>query len=164
MKQFIFLFLCFALMTLNPSNAAVHQLNGQVIRIIDGDTFEILIGGTVREKIRMKDIDAPEKKQAYGQKAKQTLAELIAGKMVRVVWEKRDRNQRILGTVFFVDRNINLQMVQSGMAWHFKKYSNDPQFARAEKEARSAKRGLWLDSQPLAPWLFRAYPQMRNKS
>jgi endonuclease YncB( thermonuclease family) len=112
----------------------------------------------------MNDIDAPEKKQAYGQKAKQTLAALIAGKMVRVVWKKRDRNQRILGTVFFVDRNINLQMVQLGMAWHFIKYSNDPEFARAEKDARSAKRGLWLDSQPLAPWLFRAYPQMRNKS
>ena len=55
-------------------------------------------------------------------------------------------------------------MVQLGMAWHFIKYSNDPEFARAEKDARSAKRGLWLDSQPLAPWLFRAYPQMRNKS
>lgn len=104
------------------------------------------------------------KKQAYGQKAKHTLAALIAGKMVRVVWEKRDKNQRILGTVFFVDRNINLQMVQSGMACHFKEYNNDPQFARAEKVARYAKRGLWLDSQPLAPWLFRAYPQMLNKS
>ena len=76
------------------------------------------------------------KKQAYGQKAKHTLAALIAGKMVRVVWEKRDKNQRILGTVFFVDRNINLQMVQSGMACHFKEYNNDPQFARAEKVAR----------------------------
>ncbi len=104
------------------------------------------------------------KKQAYGQKAKHTLAALIAGKMVRVVWEKRDKNQRILGTVFFVDRNINLQMVQLGMACHFKEYNNAPQFAREEKEARYAKRGLWLDSQPLAPWLFRAYPQMLNKS
>lgn len=84
--------------------------------------------------------------------------------MVQVVWEKRDKNQRILGTVFFVDRNINLQMVQSGMACHFNEYHNDPQFARAEKVARYAKRGLWLDSQPLAPWLFRAYPQMLNKS
>ncbi|MBP9933996.1 MAG: hypothetical protein KBF25_09890 [Chitinophagaceae bacterium] len=68
MKQFIFLFLWFALMALNPSNAAVHQLNGQVIRIIDGDTFEILIGGTLREKIRMKDIDAPEKNKPMAKK------------------------------------------------------------------------------------------------
>jgi endonuclease YncB( thermonuclease family) len=136
---------------------AQSTLNGKAVRILDGDTFEILVNGTTTYKVRLTDIDAPEKKQDFGQVSKQALAAFIFGREVTVVYDKLDRNKRILGHLYVGEKYINLSMVREGLAWHYKKYSKDPRFAAAEDKARMAGKGLWINPQAVAPWVFRAY-------
>ena len=61
----------------------------------------------------------------------------------------------ILGDVYLGDRHINLEMVQDGLAWHYKQYSKSKELAEAEDEARKEKKGLWADKEPMPPWEFR---------
>jgi micrococcal nuclease len=136
------------------SYVPTSEIVGKVISITDGDTITILLDN-IQYKIRLLDIDAPEKKQAYGQAAKQFLSTLIAGKIVHVNYRSYDRNKRILGTVVCDGKNINEIMVQNGMAWHFKKYSTSAIFSNLEIVAHRNKKGLWQDTNPIAPWDFR---------
>ena len=70
-------------------------------------------------------------------------------------WKEKDRYGRILGDVHLGERHINLEMVQDGMAWHYKTYSKAKNLADAEDAARKAKKGLWADKSPEPPWEFR---------
>ena len=132
-----------------------HTLQGKVVRVSDGDTITILDEGKVENKVRLNRIDAPEKSQAFGEVSRKYLATMIAGKFVKVEWAKKDKYGRILGDVIVGEVNVNLRMVQGGMAWHFKKFDNTPTYAQAENEARAKKVGLWVDSNPIPPWDFR---------
>ena len=137
--------------------ATVHagEIRGKVVSIADGDTITVLDAEKVQHKIRLEGIDAPEKGQAFGTKSKEKLSELVGEKDVVVTWEKKDRYGRILGDVHLGDRLINLEMVQEGLAWHYKQYSKSKELAEAEEEARKAKKGLWADKSPESPWEFR---------
>lgn len=135
-------------------------VKGRAVRILDGDTFELLVNEKFLYKIRMADIDAPEKGQDFGQVAKQTLAALLMKKPLTVKYDALDRNQRLIGHVFVQNEHINLKMVEKGMAWHFKKYSKDETFARAENIARRQRSGLWSQPNAIPPWDYR---KMRRK-
>jgi endonuclease YncB( thermonuclease family) len=128
---------------------------GQVVGVTDGDTITVLDSSKTQHKIRLNGIDAPESSQAFGARAKQALSDKVFGKQVRVDWKERDRYDRILGDVYVDDRHINVDMVQEGWAWHFKKYSSDENLAGTEVAARVARRGLWTDPNPVPPWEFR---------
>lgn len=145
----LFLYLSFSL----PSCVADPIPDGTVIGVIDGDTFDMMQGGK-KIRVRMFGIDAPERKQDYYQKSKQALSDLIFQKNVRLQQKGKDRYKRVLANVYVGDNWINYEMVRSGMAWHFTRYSKDLQVANAEKEARAAKRGLW-SMKAVAPWEFR---------
>lgn len=132
------------------NNQAVFVISGVVKRVIDGDT--ILLEG---RKIRLRGIDAPETDQPFGRKAAVFLNSLICGKRVRVEYSetyKYDKNDRILGTVYFQENDINLAMIRHGFAWHYKQYDDTQLYADAEDEARTARKGLWMDSIPIPPW------------
>ena len=131
------------------------DLVGRVVKVSDGDTITILDSSKTQHKIRLQGIDAPEKKQAFGNASRKFLAGLVANREVRVAWSKRDRYQRILGTVFVDGKDANLEMLKAGMAWHYKKYDSTPAYAQAESEARAAKRGLWQDKSSIEPESFR---------
>jgi endonuclease YncB( thermonuclease family) len=155
--------ICLALLLfLFQASYAQSTITGRAIRILDGDTFEILVNDKATYKIRLTDIDAPEKKQDFGTASKQQLATYIFGREVKVVYDKLDRNQRILGHVYCQNEYINLKMVTTGMAWHFKKYSTDATFALAQQQARKAKKGLWIQPNPIAPWDFRAKKKLQK--
>lgn len=128
---------------------------GIVVKIIDGDTFDLLTAEKNTVRVRMSGIDCPERKQEFYKVAKDALARYIFKKHVSLVITGRDRNKRTIAVVFCNKKNINLVMIQSGFAWHYKKYSDDTRFAKAEKLARIAKRGLWKMNKPVAPWEFR---------
>lgn len=98
-------------------------------------------------------IDAPELKQPYGKKSKQFLANLIAGKVVEVEENGKDRYKRILGIVYHKGQDINAQMVENGYAWAYVKYSII--YVDHESAARKNKRGLWQSSDPTPPWEWR---------
>ena len=132
-----------------------EEIRGKVVSIADGDTITVLDSEKVQHKIRLEGIDAPEKGQAFGTKSKEKMSELVGEMDVVVTWEKRDRYGRILGDVHLGDRHINLEMVQDGLAWHYKQYSKSKELAEAEDEARRTKKGLWADKSPEPPWEFR---------
>ena len=144
-----------ALLLLLSFSLFAEEIVGRVVRVADGDTITVLSTSTTQHKIRLQGIDAPEKKQAFGNASRKFLSGLVANREVRVTYTKRDRYGRILGTVFVYGRDINLEMLKAGMAWHYKKYDSTPAYAQAESEARAAKRGLWQEKNPTEPEAFR---------
>ncbi len=126
-----------------PVTPSSSDLVGRVVKVADGDTITILDASKTQHKIRLQGIDAPEKDQAYGDAAGRYLSGLVAGQEVRVVGTKRDKYNRILGTVFANGEEVNLAMLRAGYAWHYKRFDSTPAYAQAESEARAAKRGLW---------------------
>ena len=140
-----------------------ETLNGYVIGVSDGDTIKVLDADKKQHRIRFLGIDAPESSQAFGQKSKQYLSSLIFNKNVSINYKEKDQYGRILGTVFFENENINLKMVQAGLAWHYVHFAkDDKELAEAEKAAREAKLGLWADAKPVPPWDYR-YQKKRSK-
>ncbi|RZV13671.1 thermonuclease family protein [Aliarcobacter butzleri] len=131
------------------------ELIGKVVKVSDGDTITVLTSDKTQYKIRLNDIDAPEKKQAFGNKSKDNLAKYIAGKTVKVEYKTKDKYKRILGTIYYNNIDINLQQVKDGYAWVYKKYSKNQDYYNAEKVSRENKKGLWIDRNPIAPWEFR---------
>lgn len=139
------------------SKPSLESFSGKVIKIVDGDTYDVLTADNKTIRIRMNGIDAPEKKQAYGQKAKDYLARLCFGKEVIVRPYSFDRNKRLIADSYTATKmDLSREMVRSGYAWHFKKYSSDKKLADDENHARSARAGLWADNEPVAPWVYRS--------
>ncbi|MEL1246240.1 thermonuclease family protein [Flavobacterium sp. DGU11] len=129
---------------------------GKVIGIKDGDTFEILYD-SIPEKVRLAEIDCPEKSQAFGKNARQYASDLCFGKTVTVTSTgKRDRYGRVVGTIVTQDGiNVNEELVKAGFAWHYKQYSKSKTLDAIEQQARDKKLGLWADKNPEAPWEWR---------
>jgi endonuclease YncB( thermonuclease family) len=136
-------------------------ISGRVVAISDGDTITVLDRSNTPHKIRLMGIDAPEKSQSYGNISKSNLSDLIYLKSVEVVWEKKDRYNRIIGKVNLNNIDICLQQIRSGLAWHYKKYAYEQNsadrtlYSEAENSAKLSKLGLWKDMNPVPPWDFR---------
>lgn len=141
--------------------AQPSTLRGKVIGIADGDTLTVLDSAKKQHKIRLQGVDAPERMQAFGTRAREQLAELVFGKQVEVLVDKWDRYRREVGRVRLDGRDINLEMVRAGLAWHYKQYAGEQSaedreaYTRAEEAARQAKLGLWIDTEQVPPWEFR---------
>jgi len=129
--------------------------SGTVVKIIDGDTFDLLTGENKTIRVRMNGIDCPERRQAFYKVCKDALASYIFKEKVQLKTTGLDRNKRMIAIVYCNGKNINLAMIKNGYAWHYKKYSADSSFAKAEKQARIGKKGLWKMNNPLPPWKFR---------
>lgn len=126
----------------------------KVIGVTDGDTIKILKNNRPI-KIRLHGIDCPERKQAFGAKAKQHTSSLTYGKVVEVKATDQDRYGRTVAWVFVGGTNVNESLVHAGLAWHYKRYSSDQNLATAETAARKEKIGLWADPNAIPPWEFR---------
>lgn len=136
------------LVLLLPLQYAIADIHGEIIRIIDGDTVDVLVNKTP-VRVRLVDIDAPESKQPFGQKSRQFLADMIFRQQVTIVEKGKDRYNRVLGTVFKEDNtNINESQVSNGMAWAYR---------YREQDARQNRLGLWSDPQSsiVEPWKWR---------
>ena len=133
----------------------VEEFSGKVIAVTDGDTIKVLVNKET-VTVRLEGIDAPESKQSFGNKSKEALSRLVAGKTVTVKKTGTDKYKRTLGVVIVGDVDANAKMIEDGYAWHFKKYNDEERLAKLEDAARKAKRGLWADENPLAPWEYRA--------
>ncbi|GJQ53828.1 MAG: hypothetical protein HKUEN07_03970 [Rhodocyclaceae bacterium] len=154
-----------ALAAIAPARAEILQ--GKVIRISDGDTLVVLDASRKQHKIRVAGIDAPEKAQAFGNRARQHLASLAFGKAVTVEWQKQDKYGRIVGKVVAncdqpgCPRDAGLEQLKAGMAWWYRKYAGEQSaedrepYERAEQAARDGKLGLWRDPSPVPPWDWR---------
>ncbi len=152
---------CLACFLVTASPAAADVLSGRVVGVADGDTLTVLDADKHQHRIRLNGIDAPETGQAFSEVAKQNLSSLVFGRDVSVVWVKADRYGRLVGTVTIASVNVNLEQLRAGLAWYYRDYAadvaaeNQVLYSAAEAEARAAKRGLWRDISPLAPWVYR---------
>ena len=100
-------------------------LLGKVIHVADGDTITVLDDTHTQHKVRLAGIDAPEKRQAFGNVSKQSLADMVAGQSVAVEWVKVDKYGRKLGKVLVAGLDCNLVQVKRGLAWHYTKYQRE---------------------------------------
>lgn len=129
--------------------------SSKVIRVLDGDTIEVL-KDRFPLRIRLYGIDTPEHNQDFGTRAKQFTSDKVFGKMVEVVPMDTDRYGRTVAKIYVDDKYLNLMIVAAGFAWWYQHYApKDEDLAKAEREARSAKIGLWSHPNPVAPWQFR---------
>ena len=133
----------------------LFAFSAKVIKISDGDTI-VVLSGKEQTKVRLYGIDAPELKQPYGKKSKQFLANLIAGKVVGVEENGKDRYKRTIGTIYLNGADINAQMVENGYAWAYRKFSK--KYTPQESKAKSQKLGLWRDKEPIPPGEWRRRP------
>lgn len=144
--------------SISPSGAqkavAERVIVGKVSRVSDGDTIHVVDGANAKHKIRLLGIDAPESSQAFGQQSTKRLASLVSGQIVKVTYSELDQYGRVLGTVWIGERNINLAMVEGGHAWAYH-YNRDPQYAAAQRRAKSRRIGLWANPEAEDPWSFR---------
>lgn len=159
-----------------PSPAFADTLEGKVVGVADGDTVTVLDSRNRAERIRLLGIDAPEKNQVFGTRAKQRLSDLVFHKHVTVYWSKRDRYGRVVGKVVVPnpacpgDRpstnchselDAGFEQVRSGLAWHYKQFQREQLpvdrqlYARAEDGARHVGLGVWSDPRAVAPNEFR---------
>ncbi|WP_300597793.1 thermonuclease family protein [Niabella sp.] len=128
----------------------------KVVRVKDGDTFVLLMNDR-EQVVRFAHIDCPEKKQPFGNRAKQFVSDRCFGKYVALLQHHQyDRNKRLIAEVILDDgQNLNKELVRNGLAWHFKKYSDDAAYAALETAARQQRKGLWADEAPMPPWEWR---------
>lgn len=135
--------------------AIADTFNARVIAVMDGDTVLIIRAGHKPEKVRLLHIDAPEKAQPYGQQSKESLADMVLKQQVKIVVEAHDQYGRLLGEIFLKGHNVNQMQVQRGMAWEYSGYRKDEDYLALQRDAQRARRGLWHQPRPKAPWLWR---------
>lgn len=131
------------------------DFTGKVVAVADGDTLTVL-RDREQIKVRLVEIDAPEKAQAFGNRAKQSLSDLCFGKNATLAEQGKDRYGRTLARVTCDGMDANAEQVRRGMAWVYRKYApKDAPLYAVEGEAKAAKRGLWADADPIPPWEWR---------
>ena len=125
-------------------------------KVIDGDTVE-LNGINGNFKLRLGDIDAPERNQAYGKKSRRALIKLCKGNGIHVdvIIHGTDKYNRYLGKLQCNDIDAGMYLVEHGFAWHNEKYSNDAIIQNAALIAREKRIGLWKNKKPIPPWVWR---------
>lgn len=158
------LFLALVAMTVAAGAKPHYTITGKVVAIADGDTLTVLDESKTQHRIRLAGIDAPEKGQAFGNKARVALGDMVFQQSVRVEVIDIDRYKREVGRIFLGDRFINMVMVRDGFAWRYVQYDKPGEFTAAEDAAREHRRGLWVDPHPVPPWEWRKAKRQASKA
>ena len=159
----------FAVLFIYAGTAASYEeiYSGKVIAVLDGDTVLLLRANNPPFKVRLANIDAPEKAQEYGLASQQSLAELVLRKQVQVSTRAVDSYGRVVAVISLAGRNINQEQVARGMAWADTR-SRDKDMLTVQAQAQQEKRGLWIQANPLRPraWrdLYTVRPQPLTQS
>ena len=147
------------------TQAAAEVITGRVVSVADGDTITVLVAGNRQVKIRLADVDTPERGQPWGKRAKQATSALVFGRQVTVQMLKKDKYKRWVGRVTVEGKNVGQELVAAGDAWVYRKYSRDQELIALEQQARDQNRGLWAlpAAQRVAPWDWRRLKRERSK-
>ena len=133
------------------------RYDAKVVGVVDGDTIDVLAGRT-QIKVRIEGIDCPELGQPYGRVARSFASDRVFGRRVEVLPKKTDQYGRLVARIHVGGEDVGLALLKAGLAWHYTAYSQDPEYASAERAARAARRGLWADTDPVPPWVQRRHP------
>ena len=152
-----------------PLAVGAVERAGVVLRIADGDTLTLLDESKATYRIRIDGIDAPERSQPYGQRARRSLVELAQGRSARAECAKSDRYGRSVCRVTVDGVDVGLEQLRRGLAWHYVKYAHEQtplartEYAGAQEQARAARAGLWHLDAPIAPWDYRKEQAARTQ-
>ena len=150
----------FVLLVILAGPLVAAEYVGKVVAISDGDTLTLLVpdGASFKQvKVRLGEIDTPESRQPYGNRARQALSDLAFNQQARVVVQDTDRYGRTVGRVFVGGVDVNAEMIRQGAAWVYRQYLKDQSLLALEQQAKAAKRGLWglPETERCAPWDWR---------
>ena len=146
--------IAFAIMT-SAMAPADETMEAKVKRVIDGDSILVVDSNDTEFEAQLEGIDAPEMKQEFGKESLEALTKMLKDQKVKLTWKSKDTYDRLLAQVYVADKHVNIEMLRSGMAWHFKRYNKSEELAKIELEAKQAKKGLWSKESPVAPWDYR---------
>lgn len=164
----LLILVCLLAFLQTTGHTASLTVHGRILWVSDGDTVALLDANHTLHKIRLAGIDAPETAMPYGRQATLHLMSLVLDKNVTAVGYKRDRYGRIVATLMLGAQDVNLAMIQTGLAWHYKRYANEQPtaqsqtYAQAEERARAKNLALWRDADPSAPWDWRKSRKNRS--
>lgn len=155
--KILFLIIFFTCLPIGSHGGAQSkEYDGKVVSVHDGDTLTLLLTNKRTLKVRLAEIDAPEKGQPFGEKSKKLLSNLVFGRIVNIKETAIDRYGRTVGRVYTDKADVNLEMVKSGGAWAYMQYLHDNQIKVAEENARKFKIGLWSSHEDaIPPWVWR---------
>lgn len=163
MQQILLLItLLLSVSNLEAQNFDENNFKATVIQVYDGDSITVETEANRIFKIRLSDIDAPEKKQHHGIESRDYLRKLVLGKTVNIIKTDIDGYGRTVAKVYLENTYINREMVKSGMAWFYDEYSKDEELKKLQQKAKKSRLGLWQEETPKAPWQYRK--GKRNKS
>ena len=149
-------FICFFIATFPILGCAEERLYGQVLKVADGDTITIITDEKQTKKIRLSEIDTPERDQAWGLQASLALSKKVESKLIVAKVSGVDRYERVIAEIFVGERNINHEMVSEGHAWAYRRYLKNDYLLELERVAKEKELGLWgLTQDPIPPWQWR---------
>ena len=131
-----------------------EEFSAKVIAVLDGDTV-LVLRGSQQVKIRLANIDAPEKTQAYGMVSRQSLMEMVLRKQVQVSSQAMDDYGRMVAQIEAGGFKVNEEQVRRGMAWEYSHFHSDRHYLALQSEAQQLRRGLWAQANPTPPWEWR---------
>lgn len=165
--KFLYSFLIVLFALVSPYSFA-ESFMAKVVGVSDGDTVNVLTdkpcnsgknckSGKIQYRVRLAEIDTPEKKQPYGSRSKQALSDLVFGRQVKVDTIDTDRYGRLVAQLYIDGKWVNAELVKSGSAWVYRQYAKSPLLFEFEKDARINKRGLWglPEADRIPPWEWR---------
>lgn len=130
------------------------SLPATVVAVDDGDTLWVQQKAN-RLHVRLFGVDAPELAQPFGRDAKEFTSRVSLGQRVTVELVDSDRYGRFVGKLNIKDGDLSSLLVAAGFAWYYRDFANDKDLEALESLARSKRIGLWSESAPVAPWVFR---------
>lgn len=134
--------------------AHASEFSAKVIAVMDGDTLLIMRDG-YKQKVRLADVDAPEKAQPYGLASRISLTEMVKGKQIQVLSLAVDDYGRMVAMVSVDGQNVNHEQVRRGMAWEYSRSRNNHELKALQREAQQLKRGLWAGTETVEPAQWR---------
>lgn len=159
MKKIIIL----AFLILSADNVHTQNiLTGKVIGVKDGDTVEVLDNQNKTTILRLAEVDCPEKKQPYGNAAKQFTSNAVFRKTISYFVTNKDRYGRSVAKVYYNNKYLSAEIIKNGMGWHYKKHSRSKELALHQQNARGRRIGLWADPNAKAPWDWRKARRTKN--
>jgi len=154
-----------ALLLFLPAGAALGEsFVARSVIVLDGDTVLVRREASGRPmKVRLADIDAPEKDQDFGDASKQSLAKMLSGRQVRVDPVAVDAYGRLVARLYTDEGSVNAELIRRGMAWEYSLHHSNREYMRLQDEARQARRGLWAQRDPVSPSQWRKLHQAAQR-